>query len=585
MANFTPYTYFQCPCADSVLPTRNISSDSPSAASGTSDQDERTFDPRAPRSNYSLYPLEHLLYCEDCHQIRCPRCVLDEIVTHYCPNCLFEVPNSIVKSEGTRCTRSCFQCPICIAPLSVSAVEPQPEGHGVADTAHVGQYVLNCAYCLWSSKDIGVYFDKPNAISAQLARIKNGGGQVITPRDRRKDREGRTREASMGPSLDDDGVQEDDGPKLDPNEVLDPEGQFSNLKSFYQSQIAEASPTSALGFTGGDYGYGSPGALSRIMGIYTGGTFADKKVKSKKANFREARDALEGLQIVDLASDADAIKKLQENRWQGTTSLEQRAEQLSEAPFVSDLRPLAYVLRTKRSKRCKTCRHILSKPESKVQTTRFRIRLVALNYIPAITIRPLQPLAPTQRSLLTPRKAVQFLLTFKNPLFENVKVSIATPAHTPGRFKSKVTVLCPQFEVGANTDAWEEALREGGKGAGGEKRRTKAEAHEGQNQAEAGQVWEQGRNWVSVVVEVIPPSIRMDAPDFVKTEEHKNDEGPLREDEDVVEIPAFVRVEWEADAAQDDDTGNLASMREKDGREKRELAYWCVLGLGRIARE
>lgn len=28
--------------------------------------------------------------------------MLDEIVTHYCPNCLFEVPNSIVKSEGTR---------------------------------------------------------------------------------------------------------------------------------------------------------------------------------------------------------------------------------------------------------------------------------------------------------------------------------------------------------------------------------------------------------------------------------------------------------------------------------------------------
>jgi hypothetical protein len=28
--------------------------------------------------------------------------VLDEIVTYYCPNCLFEVPSSTVKSEGTR---------------------------------------------------------------------------------------------------------------------------------------------------------------------------------------------------------------------------------------------------------------------------------------------------------------------------------------------------------------------------------------------------------------------------------------------------------------------------------------------------
>ena len=66
------------------------------------EEDDRTFDPRAPRSNYSLYPLEYLMYCEDCHQIRCPRCVSEEIVTYYCPNCLFEVPSSNLKSEGNR---------------------------------------------------------------------------------------------------------------------------------------------------------------------------------------------------------------------------------------------------------------------------------------------------------------------------------------------------------------------------------------------------------------------------------------------------------------------------------------------------
>lgn len=41
-------------------------------------------------SNY-LYPLSRLYFCEDCHQIRCPSCVQDEIVSYYCPNCLFEV--------------------------------------------------------------------------------------------------------------------------------------------------------------------------------------------------------------------------------------------------------------------------------------------------------------------------------------------------------------------------------------------------------------------------------------------------------------------------------------------------------------
>lgn len=99
MALSTPYTYIQCPCSDQLTQ----GSDSRSHGSSSVDDDEeRTFDPRAPRSNYSLYPLEYLLYCEDCQQIRCPRCVNEEIVTYYCPNCLFEVPSSNVRSEGNR---------------------------------------------------------------------------------------------------------------------------------------------------------------------------------------------------------------------------------------------------------------------------------------------------------------------------------------------------------------------------------------------------------------------------------------------------------------------------------------------------
>jgi dynactin-4 len=100
MAALTPYTYIQCPCSDSATFGRSSGPNSPTGSEG--DEDDRTFDPRAPRSNYSLYPLEYLLYCEDCHQIRCPRCVSEEIVTYYCPNCLFEVPSSTIKSEGNR---------------------------------------------------------------------------------------------------------------------------------------------------------------------------------------------------------------------------------------------------------------------------------------------------------------------------------------------------------------------------------------------------------------------------------------------------------------------------------------------------
>ena len=97
MARSTPYTYIQCPCSGYSDAEQGDSPDGLSAA-----EDERTFDPRAPRSNYSLYPLEYLLFCEDCQQIRCPRCVTEETVTYYCPSCLFEVPSSNLRSEGNR---------------------------------------------------------------------------------------------------------------------------------------------------------------------------------------------------------------------------------------------------------------------------------------------------------------------------------------------------------------------------------------------------------------------------------------------------------------------------------------------------
>ena len=75
---------------------------SPTDEGGSEEDDDRTFDPRAPRSNYSLYPIEYLLYCEDCHQIRCPRCIAEEVVTYFCPHCLFEVPSASVRAEKNR---------------------------------------------------------------------------------------------------------------------------------------------------------------------------------------------------------------------------------------------------------------------------------------------------------------------------------------------------------------------------------------------------------------------------------------------------------------------------------------------------
>lgn len=93
-----PYSYISCPCTDVSIPISggNLPQDD------VDEEQERTFDPRSARANYSLYPLEHLLYCEDCQQMRCPRCTIEEIVCWYCPTCLFEMPSSMLRSDGYR---------------------------------------------------------------------------------------------------------------------------------------------------------------------------------------------------------------------------------------------------------------------------------------------------------------------------------------------------------------------------------------------------------------------------------------------------------------------------------------------------
>ncbi|KAI1467060.1 dynactin p62 [Daldinia caldariorum] len=556
MASFVPYTYIQCPCNDSAIHTRSADgSSSPSSRGSPDDDDERPFDPRSPRSNYSLYPLDYLLYCDVCHQIRCPRCVAEELVTIYCPNCLFEVGSSSIKTEGNRCTRSCFQCPVCIGPLAVQSLETAPEpslltAESASASPPSGPWILACSYCNWNSAEIGVKFDKPQGIFSQLSKLRHG--------------EDHSKHSSAG----------DVSPKKGDTVPDTASARFAAMKSFYNAQNNTNSPNSSSLSNLMDYGLGSPGALTRIMNLYSGNNIGGLgKNKAKSSVMREADSASEGFHVADL-DDSAAISKLRREGWNGTVTNSQNKLQVEEgARFADELWPIPYLLRTKRSKRCPVCRHIISKPESKVGNTRWRIRLVANNSIPSISIKPLNPApsTPGTSDLLVPLQPAQFLLTFKNPMFEEIKVTLATPATTPGRFASRVTVLCPEFHIDANTDTdmyLDDVLKDGDKGAG-KKRGDESTSQ----QAEAGKIWERGRNWVSIVVEVIPASIRAEL-----------DRGALREDEDILEIPMLIRLEWEGDVSQDQ-VGAAAGGKEKDTREKKELAYWCAIGIGRISQE
>jgi dynactin-4 len=429
-----------------------------------------------------------------------------------------------------------------------------------------------CGWCHWSSLDIGITFEKPNNLTAQLNKIKLSRRKKLTAETAEKG---------------DDSTEEEPPDQEDENDIAkaaqrvsDPEELFLRLSTFYRQQVTESSDSPFPGgYTSSDMAFSSPSTISRLLNMYSGKR--TKRLKPKP--MREALTSEEGLLLVDEASEQAVIERQFEEGFSGTTDTSQRAFQPGGSPrFVSDLWPVASLLRTKRQKRCKTCRTLLVKPEARMTSSRWRIRLLALNHIPKINLRALtapavigpylgQPQAPGvsfEYETLQTGKTYQFLLTAVNPLFDPINVTLATATTTPGRVGSRITILCPQFTVGANSDVWDEAL------GGASKRRSVMPGamqpaaigeDDSQKQVEAGNVWRKGRNWASVIMEVVPGMLPA------------KDE--LEEDEDLLEIAVFVHIEYETAAAGDDKQVGVSINAPK---EKRETAFWSVLGAGRI---
>lgn len=446
--------------------------------------------------------------------------------------------------------------------------------------------------------DVGVQLSKPTKITEQLTKLRNDNRSASPNRTRSSLSPNDLRSSSGTP-----------GPTITLNSsdnapLRNADARFAALTAFYKTQQDEAA---GLGPNSVSSNFNSPDNLARIMSLYGGLSYAAlKKSREKPQPMREALAEADGITFLDSSNnDAETIEKLLQRGHTGTASPDQRISHPYNhgTKLTSDLWPIATLLRTRRSKRCKSCRHILTKPEPKIGSTRYKIRLLAQNHIPRLSLRLFSPSSATAGSAtaapsaafaltatslhafkdseyerLRPQLPVQFLLTLTNPLFDPVRVTLATPSLTPGAVESRVTILCPSFEIGAAGDVWDEALRPGSSGTVG---------RDGEErQPEAGKVWERGRNWTAVVMEVVPGTLpdsrsrgsKIEDPDDDDDEEV--DQKPAKGiDEEVLEIPVFVRVEWEAEVAAED---AAASGAVKGTKENRELAFWTILGAGRI---
>lgn len=191
--------------------------------------------------------------------------------------------------------------------------------------------------------------------------------------------------------------------------------------------------------------------------------------------------------------DAELVKVMREmTDLDDIASLDQRWASSWKPPLLgSELRPQRTPLHAKRTKRCPACKHILIKPEQKPSSTRFKIKLVASNYLPAIHVKRRAP--PTIGSRLSaiaagaasgglrrgirgaggeaedeplrPGRTYSFELAFTNPLYEPIQVRLAvarpgaaTPpeeGQPPPPAPFAVQLPAASFPISAFAEAWE----------------------------------------------------------------------------------------------------------------------------------
>ncbi|CAG8457776.1 2824_t:CDS:2 [Acaulospora colombiana] len=250
-------------------------------------------------------------------------------------------------------------------------------------------YYLSCGVCRWDSQEIGMTFEKATGLALQLQKT------------------------------------EDERPDVK---------EFDHLKEHFEKHLRLNIPSTTL-----------PSSLLSIPGMssfssrYGGSGMAHAQQKSDDVAPYEAVGKVESDN--KLVDDLVQLKDVNQ-----ITTLAQRMNQHSDQPYkVELLQPQRIHLRTKRVKRCRSCRHILIKPEQKAQATRFKIKLVALNSIPKISIASLPKLILNQPT--------QIVLKFSNPLYEEIMVDLKLNDE-PLEY-GKITIPSPHFNITPYNEVWE----------------------------------------------------------------------------------------------------------------------------------
>ncbi|ORX36318.1 dynactin subunit 4 [Kockovaella imperatae] len=409
-----------------------------------------------PSSSTSFTPLHSLYFCEECDGVRCNQCVAVEVASYYCPNCLFDVPSANVRGDRNKCNRSCYACPQCATALQIQPTEKMENDQMISGAP----YSLICTGCRWSSKTIGWEFDKATGIASQLAKL-DPGQAAKTEFEAIKDHL-ETYMSSSNPE-----------PIRTSSKV--PTRHISHLTQMAAKALHRDVPGLAAAK--------AKGKVRATAGSRSGGL---EKAHTKWDELSDyvAKDAWRG------GNDSLGIDQLSEMERPEVAALSKRwCSSWGRSSLSSSVLPDRILLHTKLTKRCPhpSCRHLLIQPDAK--SVRFKIKMVALNYLPAVEIgrrrrrqdkgpgsTPMAPEEIEQRQRERRRtkakagdeedeemdKALErgavyvYQLAFTNPLYDPIQIRLTQPYPPKDAppINHHVHIPTQHFTVSALKEAW-----------------------------------------------------------------------------------------------------------------------------------
>ncbi|XP_077863714.1 dynactin subunit 4-like [Saccoglossus kowalevskii] len=338
-------------------------------------------------------PISRLYFCRHCLKLKSGQCVCHEVDSHYCPNCLENMPAAEAKLKKNRCG-NCFDCPSCRHTLSTRATSiaiPNPNDPARPTTKKA--YYLACGFCRWTSRDIGMP-DKHvgNWIILIIFCPYSQIGQLLDYYRQLALKEKQERERKR----------------------------YTRRRSYFASSLQEK--------------YLSPVSTRRRSNV----------LLSTLSNLSLKEGDLGKIATVKCSEPTEEVEKLPPGIYTEAVNLpsvctiSQRLSQPEYQPFYTkQLYPRHKHLLIKRSQRCRECEHNLSKPEFNPSSIKFKIQLVALHHIPEMRIFSVPNLHYQQESQVT--------VMLVNPV-ENI-TNVTLEALEPDENQATATVIVPECHL------------------------------------------------------------------------------------------------------------------------------------------